>query len=268
VKKFTLPSSPRIGCLSSHTEHADVIMSQLLLHPAFIALEDPINQEVDIVLVVGGDGFMLKTLHHYMHIPIPFYGINAGSVGFLMNPMPGSTEGVLEQLTKPHQVITHPLQMECVKEDGSVETALAINDVSLFRHTFQTAHLRIVIDGIERLPELVADGIILSTPTGSSAYNFSAGGPIIPLDSNLLALTPICPFRPRRWRGAILPHTSRIEIGILDAQKRPVNAVADSYEVANVQKIIISERRDIALKLLFDANHSLADRIVKEQFMS
>lgn len=217
------------------------------------------------IVVLGGDGFMLETMHQYMSLKIPFFGMNCGTVGFLMN-----THKILhlpKRLQQAHSVGLHPLSMHATDIDGIQHEALAINEVSLLRQTRQAAKIAIKIDGIIRLAELSCDGILLSTPAGSTAYNLSAHGPILPLGSSVLALTPISAFRPRRWRGAILKHTASVELDILEHAKRPVSAVADSVEIRNVRSVKIYEDRTQQINLLFDPDRSLEERILNEQFL-
>ncbi len=220
--------------------------------------------EADIVVVLGGDGFLLRALHQTLLSPKKIYGINCGSMGFLLNKF--NLSNLAKRLEKADVVNLTPLRMEAIGMDGSRVEHHAVNEVSLLRESSQTAHLKISVDSVVQLETLVCDGIILSTPAGSTAYNFSAHGPILPLDSNVLALTPICPFRPRRWRGALLPHTAKVEIEVLDAGKRPVSVTADFNEVRNVKKIIIREDPSKILQLLFDPTQNLAKRILREQF--
>jgi NAD+ kinase len=221
-------------------------------------------ETADIIVALGGDGFMLEMLHLHMDRRVPIYGMNRGSVGFLMNNY--REDGLLRRVARSRPVVLHPLRMIARGMDGETVEALAINDVSLLRQTRQTSKLKISIDGVVRLEELICDGALVSTPAGSTAYNLSIGGPIIPLAANLLAITPIAAFRPRRWRGALLQHTARVKIEILEAAKRPVSAVADSSEVRNVREVEITEDRSIALTLLFDPQHALEERVLKEQF--
>jgi NAD+ kinase len=222
-------------------------------------------EQADIIVALGGDGFMLETLHHYMARRVPIYGMNRGTVGFLMNDY--REDDLLERVAGARSVTLHPLSMSARQIDGSRVAALAVNEVSLLRETRQTAKLRIVIDGVVRMEELIADGALVATPAGSTAYNFSVGGPILPLAANLLAVTPISAFRPRRWRGALLPHTAKVRVEVLEAEKRPVSAVADSTEVRDVREVEIVEDRSIALTLLFDPEHALEERVLKEQFL-
>ena len=222
-------------------------------------------EEADVIVALGGDGFMLETLHTYLHRQAPIFGMNCGSVGFLLNAF--DENGLLERLAVAKAVKLHPLRMCATRAGGEEVRALAINEVSLLRQTRQAAKLRITIDGVVRLDELICDGIMVATPAGSTAYNLSVHGPIIPLGAQLLALTPISPFRPRRWRGALLPHSARITFEALEAPKRPVSAVADFTEVREVSAVHIYEDRSVELTLLFDPEHNLEERILKEQFL-
>ena len=220
--------------------------------------------EADVIVALGGDGFMLETLHDNLSSGKPIYGMNRGSVGFLMNDF--SEERLLERIAAAERAVIHPLEMTAHDISGVEHSGLAINEVSLLRQTRQTAKLRLSIDGKVRMAELVCDGVLLSTPAGSTAYNLSAHGPIIPLDAQALALTPISAFRPRRWRGALLSHTARVEIEVLEGDKRPVSAVADNFEVRHVIRVSVAENRSRRLSMLFDAGHSLEERVLAEQF--
>jgi NAD+ kinase len=225
---------------------------------------DAPENEAQVVVALGGDGFMLETLHRHMESGKPIYGMNRGSVGFLMNDY--AEEDLLERINAAERALIHPLRMTAECEDGVIHRALAINEVSLLRQTRQTAKLRISIDAKVRMEELSCDGALVATPAGSTAYNLSAHGPIIPLAARVLALTPISAFRPRRWRGALLPHTARVTFEILESDKRPVSAVADNFEVRNVMKVEVAEDRELAMTMLFDAGHSLEERVLAEQF--
>ncbi|MEI6984801.1 MAG: NAD kinase [Rhodospirillaceae bacterium] len=224
--------------------------------------------EADVVVALGGDGFLLETLHRTLAqaaLPtLPVFGMNLGTVGFLLNKY--SPDDLVGRVAKALPVTLHPLRMVATRANGERVDALAINEVSLLRETRQAAKLRILVDGVARLDELVCDGVLVATPAGSTAYNFSAHGPIIPLKGGVLALTPISTFRPRRWRGALLPHTARIGIDVLDFVKRPVSAVAGQCEVRDVSRVEINEDRDTRMILLFDPEFTLEERILKEQF--
>ena len=223
---------------------------------------DPEN--ANVIVALGGDGFMLKTLHEHIDSNIPVYGMNCGSVGFLMNEY--SADDLPQRLQKASEIEFHPLVMEATDSQGQLRTAVAINEVSLFRRSSQAAKLCISIDGKIRLEELMCDGILLATPAGSTAYNLSAHGPILPKAANLLALTPISAYRPRRWRGALLPNHVLVTIEILNSEKRPVNAVADNYEINDVKKVDIKENKTSKSLALFDHEHGLEERILKEMF--
>ena len=220
--------------------------------------------EADVVVALGGDGFMLQTLHRYMRRRLPVYGMKLGTVGFLMNLY--RPEGLRDRLLAAHHATLTPLQMEAHTESGGIMQALAVNEDSMLRQTKQAATIRVIVDDVVRVDELVCDGILLSTPVGSTAYNLSAHGPILPLGSDVLALTPISPFRPRRWRGALVRRTSRVRFEVLDHYKRPVSATADANEVRDVIDVSIAESRKDDITLLFDPEHNLEERILGEQF--
>jgi NAD+ kinase len=220
--------------------------------------------KADVVVALGGDGHMLQTMHQNVNSNRPIYGMNRGTVGFLMNDF--SDRDLRERLIEAELTRIHPLRMRATTHDGKTHSVIAFNEVSVLRQRHQAAKIAITIDGRSRLDELVCDGILLSTPVGSTAYNLSAHGPILPIGSPLLALTPISAFRPRRWRGAILPHKAKVSLSILDAERRPVAAVADHVEVRNVANVEISEDMKKSVKILFDPGHSLAERVLKEQF--
>ncbi len=220
--------------------------------------------EARFLVALGGDGFMIEVQHQLLGRNRPVYGMNRGSVGFLMNAY--REDDLPARLEAAQAATLHPLRMRA-HSGGTTHAALAINEVSLLRETRQAAKLRILVDGKERMPELSCDGVLLATPAGSTAYNLSAHGPIVPLDANLLALTPISAFRPRRWRGALLPSAARVEIQVLEPDKRPVSATADQTEVRDVRRVEIREDRSISMTMLFDPDHSLSERIIAEQFV-
>ena len=229
--------------------------------------------DADVLVALGGDGFMLQTLHRHGALGIPVYGLKHGSVGFLMNhlrddgvPDPGA--GLRERIADAQPAVLRPLEMAVQTESGATVGSLAYNEVSLLRQTRQAAHLAIDLNGKTRLDELIADGVMVATPAGSTAYNYSAQGPILPLGSALLALTPIAAFRPRRWRGALLKADTEVRFRVLDPYKRPVSATADSHEVRDVVEVTIRESRDRTVTLLFDPEHNLEERILSEQFES
>ncbi len=218
----------------------------------------------DVIVALGGDGFMLETLHRTLPEAKPIYGMNRGSVGFLMNDY--AEENLLQRIAAAERATIHPLCMVAIDRQGAQHKGVAINEVSLLRQTRQTAKLRVSIDGKVRVEELMCDGALVCTPAGSTAYNLSAHGPIIPLTTKALALTPISAFRPRRWRGALLPHTAKVTFQVLEPEKRPVSAVADNFEVRDVVEVQVVENRDISLVMLFDAGRSLEERGLTEQF--
>jgi NAD+ kinase len=253
------PSPTRLAFVASDRPEAQAARARLAARYG----EVPEN-EAEVVIALGGDGFMLETLHRNLACDRPIYGMNQGSVGFLMNEY--SEDGLLERIAAAERAMIHPLVMVAIDSGGLSHKALAINEVSLLRQTRQTAKLKLSIDRKVRLAELFCDGVLVSTPAGSTAYNLSAHGPIIPIDARVLALTPISAFRPRRWRGALLPHTAKVTIEVLEAEKRPVSAVADNFEVRDVVKVDISEDRGVRLYMLFDAGRSLEERVLAEQF--
>ncbi len=238
-------------------EAGDALASLRKRHP------DAGPQDADIVVALGGDGFMLQTLHAFLDKGKPIYGMNRGSVGFLMNDF--REEDLLERLRLAEEAVVHPLRMQAHTKTGIVE-AVAFNEVSLLRETRQAAKIRVMVDDRPRIAELICDGILVSTPAGSTAYNLSAHGPILPIDAALLALTPISAFRPRRWRGALLPHRARVRFEVLESAKRPVSAVADDFEVRDISAVDVAEDRSIAMTMLYDKGHSLHERILSEQF--
>jgi len=250
----------KLACVADDSEKAKSCYDLLVTKYDFIENTD----DADAIVALGGDGFMLKTLHQYMKEEKPIYGMNCGTVGFLMNEY--RVEGLLDSINSAKCYNLHPLHMTAIDKDGVEHHALAINEVSLLRETRQAANLKISIDGRTRMEDLACDGILLSTPAGSTAYNLSAQGPIIPINAGILALTPISPFRPRRWRGALLNHKAVVTIDIHNPKKRPVSAVADYTEVRDVVSVQIKEEREKNLKLLFDHGHSLEERIISEQF--
>src|SRR5690348_14810880 len=220
--------------------------------------------EADVIVALGGDGLMLQTLHKFMKSGKPIYGMHRGTVGFLMNEF--AEERLTERLANAHITVIHPLLMRAKDAQGRTHEHHAINEVSMFRQSAQAAHLRILIDGRERLAELVSDGVLVATPAGSTAYNLSAQGAIIPINATLMALTPISPFRPRRWHGALLPDKAKVTIEVMEADKRPVAAVADHDEVRSVRNVDISMDHAVSINMLFDPGHNLDERILREQF--
>ena len=253
------PPSPRLAFLASERPEAQKARKRLIK-----LYGDAAEDQADVVVALGGDGFMLETLHRTLPAARPIYGMNRGSLGFLMNDY--READLIERIQAAEKAEIRPLAMTAVTVDGVEHKALAINEVSRLRQTHQSAKLRILIDGKERLSELVCDGLLLATPAGSTAYNLSAHGPIIPIDAQALALTPISAFRPRRWRGALLPHTAKVVIEVIDAGPRPVSAVADNFEVRDVASVHIAEDRKRKLSILFDAGRGLKERVIAEQF--
>ncbi|RZI46231.1 NAD kinase [Candidatus Finniella inopinata] len=224
-------------------------------------------EDADILVVLGGDGFMLRTLHTYQPLNKPAYGINCGTVGFLMNDQPSSPHQLLKRVEQAVSTPLHPLKMTAYSAEG-VFIHHAINEVSLLRETHQAAKIRIIINNVERLPLFVGDGLIVATPAGSTAYNLSAQGPILPLGSSLIAMTPLCAFRPRLWRGALLPQTVQVCLEILESDRRFVSATADDQTVSKVNRVDICQDLGLNYLLLFDRGHNLEERILKEQFKS
>ena len=221
-------------------------------------------EKAAVVVALGGDGLMLETIHRVLPLHVPVYGMNCGSVGFLMNPF--SEDDLPGRLARAQEAVLYPLRMCTASENGDEAEALAFNEVSLLRQLRQTSKIRVTVDGRVRLPELMCDGILISTPAGSTAYNLSAHGPIVPLSANLLPLTPISAFRPRRWRGALLPSTAKVLFEVLEADKRPTAAVADFTEVRDVISVAVSEDRSTSITVLFDPDRVLSERIIAEQF--
>jgi NAD+ kinase len=252
-------SYERIAIVASPIAEAEAARKALTKKYGQVSSED-----ADVIVALGGDGFMLQTLHNHMGSGKPIYGMHRGTVGFLMNEY--RPDRLRERLAAAHNTAIHPLLMRARDADGREQEFHAFNEVSLFRQTYQAAHLRILVDGEERLAELVADGVLVATPAGSTAYNLSAQGPIIPISASLMALTPISPFRPRRWHGALLPDRARVRVEVLEWDKRPVAAVADHDEVRAVRAVDIHMDQGIAMHILFDPGHGLDERILREQF--
>ena len=252
--------TPRFAFEASDTEDARAALARLRARYGVLPSED-----AEIIVALGGDGFMLETLHRHLQRGVPIYGMNCGTIGFLMNAF--GEDDLPARLARAERVVLHPLSMIAHGVGGETARALAINEVSLLRQSRQAAKLRIHVDGVVRMEELICDGILLATPAGSTAYNLSAHGPIVPRGSRLLPLTPISAFRPRRWRGALLPNSAEVAIEVLEAAKRPVSATADFTEVRNVARVEIREDSSISLNLLFDPEHDLEERIIKEQFL-
>jgi NAD+ kinase len=253
------PKYERIAFVASPAPEARKALKRLIKLYGNVA-----PSRADVVVALGGDGLMLRSLRRAMKAGRPIYGMHRGTVGFLMNEF--HDKGLKERLAAAQITIIHPLVMRARAIKGKLHEHYAINEVSLFRQTYQVARLSISVDGKERMPELMADGVLVATPAGSTAYNLSAQGPIIPINASLLAVTPISPFRPRRWRGALLPDTARVMIRVIDPERRPVAAVADHAEVRSVREVEIRMDHSVAMQMLFDPGHSLDERILSEQF--
>jgi NAD+ kinase len=249
----------RIAFVASAGPEAQAALAELV---TIYGKHDPADS--DVVVALGGDGLMLQTLHQNMRTDKAIYGMHRGTVGFLMNEY--SIKDLRSRLAEAHESVIHPLLMRATDTNRAVHLYHAINEVALFRQTHQAARLRILVDERERMPELIADGIMVATPAGSTAYNLSAQGPILPINAALLALTPISAFRPRRWRGALLPDSALVVIEVLEGEKRPVAAVADHDEVRDVRRVEVLSDKTISMRMLFDPGHSLEERILREQF--
>ncbi len=248
-----------IAFVASRTDEAQAALTDIRARYAEVPLD-----KADVIVALGGDGFMLRSLHRHLALNRPVYGMKLGTVGFLMNQY--RVEGLLERLARAQATTLKPLVMEAVSESGTTGISLAFNEVSLLRQTKQAAHIRVSLNGVVKIEELMCDGVLVSTSAGSTAYNLSAHGPILPLGADVLAMTPISPFRPRRWRGAILRAGTEVKFEVLDPYKRPVSATADSNEVRDIVEVTIRESRDKTVSLLFDPEHNLEDRILNEQF--
>ena len=256
-----MSTTPRIAFLASQTDDAQAALADLIARHGQCGPD-----EADVLCALGGDGFMLQTLHRHGGLGIPVFGMKLGTVGFLMNQH--RPESLIERLHAAEAAVLRPLEMIAITESGATVTSLAYNEVSLLRPTRQAAHLRVHLNGQVRLEELVCDGALVATPAGSTAYNFSAHGPILPLGSQVVALTPIAAFRPRRWRGAILRADTVVKLEVLDGYKRPVSATADSHEVRDVAEVTVRESKERTVTLLFDREHNLEERILNEQFLT
>ncbi|MBG0790453.1 MAG: NAD kinase [Desulfovibrionaceae bacterium] len=249
-----------IACVASDTDKAQEGLAMLRERCPLVPVA-----EADVLVALGGDGFMLSIVHDHMDAGLPIYGMNRGTIGFLLNRF--NPDDLPARLNAAQQHTLNPLAMTATDVNGRTFSALAFNEVSLLRYSQQSANIRVIINNRERLDRLVCDGIMVATPAGSTAYNLSARGPIIPLGSNVLALTPVSPFRPRRWQGALLPHSAVVEFEILDADRRPVGAAADSFEVRDVRRVRVVEDHSRPAHILFDPDHSLEERIFSEQFV-
>lgn len=263
------PASPASRRSFAQAEHIAIVAADT---PAASAAREELEElypskppaDADVIVALGGDGFMLQTIHDFVSHGKPVFGMNRGSVGFMMNPY--SSQDLLPRIRAAEVARLNPLRMIAHLAGGDRVELPAMNEVSMLRQTRQAAKLRVQVDGITRLEEMICDGILVATPAGSTAYNLSAHGPILPLDAGVLALTPISVFRPRRWRGALIPRTARVRIEVLEPEKRPVSAVADSTEVREVVEVEIAEDRSVAIEVLFEAGQSLSERNLAEQF--
>ena len=254
-----MSATTTIAFVAAKNDEAQAALADLRRRCSEVPLE-----QAQVIVALGGDGFMLRTLHRHLPLNKPVYGMKVGTVGFLMNQF--HPDGLVERIARAQPTTLKPLVMQAVGESGATTTALAFNEVSLLRQTKQVAHIRVSLNSAVKIDELMCDGILVSTSAGSTAYNLSAHGPILPLGADVLAMTPISPFRPRRWRGAILRAGTEVKFEILDPYKRPVSATADSNEVRDVMEVTIRESRDQTVTLLFDPEHNLEDRILNEQF--
>jgi NAD+ kinase len=254
-----MPRFTKIAFVASETEEAQAARTELTARYGDASVD-----EADAIVALGGDGLMLQTMHRHLRSRIPIYGMNRGSVGFLLNDY--HENDLIARLENAEITTIHPLLMTAHDRKGETHVALAINEVSLFRQIYQAAKLKIAVDGKVRMDELICDGVLVSTPAGSTAYNLSAHGPIIPITAPLLALTPISPFRPRRWRGALLPNHAQVRIDVLEPDKRPVSAVADHTEFRDVTAVEVREESGIDIFMMFDPGRTLAERILSEQF--
>jgi NAD+ kinase len=251
----------RIGCVCSDSERARVAFAEIenaydWVHP----------DDCDVLIALGGDGFLLHVMHRHLGSARPIFGMNRGTVGFLLNQF--KAEGLVERVAAATRIDVHPLTMRAATTSGQVVVARAFNEVAVTRDSAQSVNIRVSIDGVERLGNFVGDGLIVATAAGSTAYNLSAHGPILPLGSGLLAVTPVSPFRPRRWRGALLPQSARIVLENLDPVKRPVTATADFRELVEIESVSIQQDLSSPVQLLFDPDHSLEERIIAEQFLA
>ncbi|SCA56811.1 putative inorganic polyphosphate/ATP-NAD kinase [Candidatus Terasakiella magnetica] len=253
-------ADPKIAFVAGKSDTAQDAMSRLC------GMYDHVTPDkADVIVALGGDGYMLRTLHKYLHLNKPVFGMNRGSVGFLMNEY--REDDLMERISRMESFEIHPLRMEAQCKGGKIHEAIAFNEVSLFRETGQAAHIRVSVDGVVRLDEMVCDGLLISTPAGSTAYNMSAYGPILPLGAGVLALTAISAYRPRRWRGAILPHSASVNFEIINDEKRPVGVSADFNEFRDVLNVKVYEDRSLYSMVLYDPEHNLEERILQEQFM-
>jgi NAD+ kinase len=256
-----MPDEPRIACMASNSEPAQAALAEIVARYRVVEPE-----EATVIVALGGDGLLLHTIHEQFELGRPIFGMNRGTVGFLMNEY--RLDDIPARIAAATAITVHPLAMTATGAGGDVLHAHAFNEVAVTRHSVQAANIRVSVDGVQRMERFAGDGLIVATPSGSTAYNLSASGPIIPLGSSLLALTPVSPGRPRRWRGALLPHTAEIVLENLDPDKRPLAATADFQEMHDVASVTVREDPTIAVTLLFDPDRSLEERIIAEQFLT
>ena len=254
-----LPPSPKLAIVASDRPEAQAACAALRARYGH-------HDHAEVVVALGGDGFLLQCLHRYLHDGTPIFGMNQGTVGFLLNEY--RTDGLYERIAASERTLIHPLRMQAIDQDGKSHRALAFNEVSMLRQSHQSAKMKIIIDGKTRLEQLICDGAMVATPAGSTAYNLSAHGPILPLTSEALALTPISAFRPRRWRGAIVPQTAKVRFEVQESDKRPMSVAADWFEVRHVQSVEIEAARDLTACILFDEGNGYEERVLNEQFSS
>jgi NAD+ kinase len=249
----------KMACVHSGSERARQGFEILRTKYEFVDVD-----QADVIVALGGDGFLLSTMHEHLDTGLPIYGMNRGTVGFMLNEF--NEDDLLSRVQNARRETIHPLRMIATDNYGKASQSLAFNEVSLIRYSNQSANIRILVNGKVRMEKLICDGVLVATPAGSTAYNLSAHGPVIPLGASVLALTPVSPFRPRRWKGAVLPANSVFDFEIIDPGKRPVGAAADSFEVKNAVTVTVREATDIKVPVLFDQGHSLEERIITEQF--
>ncbi len=255
----------KLGIIADKSKIARDAFDKLKTLYSLIDIEKEPNSDIEVLIILGGDGFMLHSMHNYYKKEVPFYGMNCGTIGFLLNEY--KIDNLLQRIKNSKQTKIYPLEMKALDVSGNNHEILAFNEVSMLRETRQSTDIKILIDGKERITNLIADGILVSTPAGSSAYNFSVKGPIIPLNSDLLALTPISPFRPRQWRGALLNASHKLEFIINNYEKRPVSCVADYREFRDVKKVEVRQSKNNPAYILFDEHYLLEEKILTEQFL-
>ncbi len=266
ITQFDEKNMKKLGCMADNTQKARSVLSEITSKYDIVNVELNPELSIDVLIVLGGDGFMLHNIHKFMDQNIPIYGINCGSVGFLLNNYDPDSD-LAEIINEAYVAHLVPLTVKATDCCGATYESIAVNEVSIFRATYQSTFLRVKINGVEHLKKLVSDGLLISTPAGSSAYNFSAGGPIIPINSNLTVLTGINVFRPRRWKSVLLPSNISISVEILEPEKRPVIVAADYNELHDIELIQLCSEVRNTVKLLFNSQHSLEEKIISEQFL-